>query len=190
MLVAEDDCVAVAGSQIAMSFDGVVAGGVRVEASDFCLCNWGIQGMVVVLGTGVEAVGLDSTLVFVVRGLEFAVEALEGLGTLEDLDTVALVSLELLVGLVVVETGRLVETERLEVGETGCLEKTGRLDDGETGCLEKTGGLDNGETGRLEKTGRLDVDEAVCLDALVGRDSGEPVVDDSLVVEEAVGLEL
>ena len=44
--------------------------------------------------------------------------------------------------------------------------------------------------GCLEKTGRLDVDEAVCLDALVGRDSGEPVVDDGLVVEEAVGFEL
>ena len=162
MLVAEDDCVAVAGSQIAMSFDGVVAGGVRVEASDFCLCNWGIQGMVVVLGTGVEAVGLDSTLVFVVRGLEFAVEALEGLGTLEDLDTVASVSLELLVGLVAEETGRLVEAER----------------------------LDDGAAGRLDKTGRLDVDEAVCLDTLVGRGSGEPVVDDGLVVVEAVGFEL
>ena len=96
------------------------------------------------------------------RGLEFAVEALEGLGTLEDLDTVASVSLELLVGLVAEETGRLVEAERLEYGEAG----------------------------RLAKTGRLDVDEAVCLDALVGRDSGEPVVDDGLVVEEAVGLKL
>ena len=143
--------MAVAGSHIAMSFDGVVAGGVRVEASDFCLCNWGTRGTVVVLGTGVEAVGLDSTLAYVVRGLEFAVEALEGLGTLEDLDTVASVSLELLVDLVAEETGRLVEAERLDVGEAGCLETTGRLE--------------YGEAGRLEKTGRLDVDEAVCLDA-------------------------
>ena len=88
--------MAVAGSHIAMSFDGFVVGGVLVEASNFCLYNWGTQGKVVVLGTGVEVVGLDSTWAFVVRGLEFAVEALEGLGTLEDLDTVASVSLELL----------------------------------------------------------------------------------------------
>ena len=64
--------------------------------------------------------GLDSTWAYVVRGLEFAVAALEGLGTLED----------------------------------------------------------------------LDIDEAVCLDTLVGRDSGEPLVNDGLIVEEAVGLEL
>ena len=154
--------MAVAGSHIAMSFDGVVVGGVLVEAVDFCLYSWGTHEKVVVLGTGVEAVGLDSTLAFVVRGLEVAVEALEGLGTLEDLDTVASVSLELLVGLVAGETGRLVEAER----------------------------LDYSEAGRLAKTGRLDVDEAVCLDTLVRRCSGEPVVDDGLVVEEAVGFEL
>ena len=154
--------MAVVGSHIAMGFAGDVVGGVLVEASDFCLCNWGTQGKVVVLGTEVEAVGLDSTWAYVVRGLEFAVEALEGLGTLEDLDMVASVSLELLVGLVAEATGRLVEAER----------------------------LDDGAAGRLDKTGRLDVDEAVCLDTLVGRSSGEPVVDDGLVVVEAVGFEL
>ena len=130
--------MAVAGSHIAMSFDEVVVGGVLVEVLDFFLYNWGTQGKVVVLGTGVEAVGLDSTWAYVVRGLEFAVEALEGLGTLEDLDTVASVSLELLVGLVAKETGCLVEAERLEDGGTGRLDKTGCLDDGEAGRLEKT----------------------------------------------------
>ena len=61
--------MAVAGSHIAMSFDGVVASGELVKAVDFCLCNWGTRGTVVVLGTGVEAVGLDSTWAYVVRGL-------------------------------------------------------------------------------------------------------------------------
>ena len=80
----------------------------------------------------------------------------------------ASVSLELLVGLVAEETGRLVEAERLEDGEMGRLETMGRL----------------------ESMGRLDVVETGRLDVLVGRDSGEPVVDDGLEVEEAVGLEL